>query len=142
MRIKCCAFNMHFHSLAILYQLICRLSCATNLHATVADKIFLSFLRCTFNFCGDVMGFKLYRNFFSCIRDIQGCRLHRGGRAGMVAADWGEGWVWGCTHLSDYSGFNLLQCHMYFLCAYIFTAGCRDPFRCFVVCTGNTETPF
>ena len=50
------------------------------------------------------MGIKLFHYFFSCIRDIQRCRLHRGGGAGvvaagarawMVAADWGEGVVVG-----------------------------------------------
>ena len=62
-----------------------------------------------------------------------------GARSGMVAAYWGEGVVVGLN--TDYSGFNLLQYHKYFLCAYIFTVGCRDPFRCYVVCTGNTEMP-
>ena len=45
MRIKFCAFNMLFHSVANLYQLMCRLSCATNLHVTVADEM-------DFYFCG------------------------------------------------------------------------------------------
>ena len=96
------------------------------------------------------MGIKLFHfsfhayetyNVVDCTGAVGRGWLQRSVGRGWLQRTGGRGWVWGCTHLSDYSGFNLPQCHMYFLCAYIFTVGCRDPFRCYVVFTGNTETP-